>query len=568
MHLPIGKNPSHSINYYSKVLFIILILILLINSFVSFITISITRQQSIDNITNTVNLYLKDTQKRLNAIDHFMIWTVLHEPLINNIEAAEGTSEISKNLEDFRTRVNDFQYSTGKKYQFFLALKKENLFTSSSPIKIQYSEYLFIKDFFMLKNQNQNNYESIYTWQTLTLNNKFYLYHYIEYKNRVFICLVSVDDILSPLKDINLGNNGTIIMENAEHVLLSTPAQNKLLEKATNDGLFSSHLVFDEKKTSLPFSLHITVDHFGAFEKVLIAQFSLIIATISISLILFLMLIYLKNKVISPIQAFSNNLADINKNKETIDFGTSSIMELEQANVLFRGLTDEIKKLKINIYEQEIEKNKIQMDFMKLQIKPHFYLNCLTTIYSMAQMKMYNEIKEMALSTSKYFRYLFQTNQNFVKLEKELDHINDYLAIHQLVHGPAFHFESFIEPGIENAKIPPLIIQSFIENTVKHSVTLDDQMGMSLNIHSIKMNNKDFIKIVIKDSGPGFPPEILNKLKNNILLKNSEGKHIGINNVLQRLRLLYREEFWIEFSNEPKGGAVIELIIPYLMFEE
>ncbi|SMQ84974.1 Histidine kinase-, DNA gyrase B-, and HSP90-like ATPase [Bacillus sp. OV166] len=568
MRLPFGKNPSYSINYYSKMLIIILICIFLINCVVSVITISITRQQSIDYIENTFNLYLKDTQKRLNAIDHFMIWTVKNEPLIGDIEDAQGVDEFSTSLSNFRTRVNDFQYSTGKEYQFFLALKKENLFFNSSPIKINYSDYLKMKKTLMSETKTLNNYENIKTWQSLKLNNKFYLYHLIEYQNRVFICLVSVDDILSPLQDIKLGKNGSIIMEQDEYVFLSNSNPVHLLKKEEPGTLFNSHLFFDEEDTSLPFSLHVTVDHFGAFEKVILAQLTIITATIFISLILFLMLLYIKKKVISPVQAFSKNLADINNNNEIIDFETSSIKELEEANVQFRGLISEIKKLKVNIYEQEIEKNKIQMDFMKLQIKPHFYLNCLTTIYSMAQMKMYNEIIEMASSTAKYFRYLFQTNQDFVKLEKELEHINDYLAIQKLVHGPAFLFERFIEPDIDQAKIPPLVIQTFIENTVKYCVSLDEEMSIFISIYHVNMNNNKFIKITIKDTGPGFPPDILDKLQNNIPLINRKGNQIGINNVVQRLRLLYGGEFSIKFSNDPDGGARIMLMIPYLMYEE
>ncbi|MEH7118670.1 histidine kinase, partial [Neobacillus vireti] len=412
------------------------------------------------------------------------------------------------------------------------------------------------------------NYENIKTWQSLKLNNKFYLYHLVEYQNRVFICLVSVDDILSPLQDIHLGKNGRIIMESAEHVFLSNSDEVQLLKEEESSTLFSSQLVFEETNTSLPFSLHVTIDHFGAFEKIIFVQFCLITATILIGLILFLMLLYIKNKVLSPIYAFSKNLADFNKNNETIDFKSSSIRELEQANVQFREMINEIKKLKVNNYEQELDKKKIQMDFLKLQIKPHFYLNCLTTIYSMAQMNMYKEIQELTLSTSKYFRYLFQTKQNFVKLEKELDHIKDYLAIQKLVHGPAFVFESFIEPDIEKAKIPPLVIQTFIENTVKYSVSLDEQMLIFLSIHSINVDNHKYIKITIKDTGPGFPSDILYKLQNNIPLTNKQGHHIGINNVVKRLRLLYDDEYSIKFSNGPDFGAVIELMVPYLVFEE
>ncbi|MBD1381533.1 sensor histidine kinase [Metabacillus arenae] len=568
LNLHIGKNPSRSVNYYSKVLFIILISILLINIFVSFFTISITRQQSIEYITNTVNLYLKDANQKLNAVDHFMIWTVKHEPLIENIEDAQDMSELPKSIRDFRSRVNDFQYSTGEEYQFFLGLKKKNYFFNSSPIQMKYSEYLKIKDFFLSEKRTLNKYENFYTWQSLKLNNKFYLYHLLEYENRMFISLIAVDDILMPLQDINLGNNGIIMMENDEHGFLSSSDQVHLFKKEKSNSFFSSHLVFEGKNTSLPFSLHVSVDHFSAFERVVIAQFVLIFATIMISLILFLIVLYMKNKVISPIRKFSKNLSDINANNETIDFKSSSIMELEQANALFRGLINEVKKLKVNIYEQEIEKKQIQMDFMKLQIKPHFYLNCLTTIYSMAQMKMDKEIKEMALSTSKYFRYLFQTNQNFVKLEKELDHIHDYLAIHKLVHGPVFLFETFIQPNSEKAKIPPLVLQTFIENTIKYSVSLDEQVSISLRIYYIDMDNEKFIKITLKDTGPGFPYDVLDKLQNNIPLTNEKGNHIGINNVIQRLRLLYGGDFLIEFSNDSDGGALIVLMIPYLIYEE
>ena len=97
---------------------------------------------------------------------------------------------------------------------------------------------------------------------------------------------------------------------------------------------------------------------------------------------------------------------------------------------------------------------------------------------------MYKEIKKMSISTSNYFRYLFQTNQNFVKLEKELNHIQDYLAIQKLLHAHSFKFDIQIEPSIEEAMVPPLMIQTFIENTVKHAVSLDEQINIQLNIHS------------------------------------------------------------------------------------
>ncbi|MCU9612583.1 histidine kinase [Caldibacillus lycopersici] len=564
MKIP-DKNSSHSINYYSKVLVVVIITVLLINVFVSILTISITRQQSIENITNTINLYLKQVQQKFNSVEHFMIWTVLNEPLIDDINDAKDYYEFADSIDNFRSRVIDYQYSTGEEYQFFLLLKKENYFFNSSPINVNYSEYLKIKDYFLSEIEKFQSYENMKTWKTFELNNNYYLYHLIDYEDRVFISLISVNDILLPLKDINLGNKGAIIMENDAGTYLTNATEELSLQNNTQKPLAISYLRFKEKEIDLPFSLHVYVDNVSAFKRIMIAQLSLTFATVVISIILIMILIYIKNKLLYPIQAFSNNLSKINDSNEAIDFNNSNIKELEQANVQFKDLIKEIRKLKINIYEQELEKQNIQMDFMKLQIKPHFYINCLTTIYSMAQLEMYKEIQEMTLSTSKYFRYLFQTKQNFVKLEKELDHINDYLAIQKLLHGPTFTFERYVENGVENAKIPPLVLQTFIENSIKHIRSYDKQIKITLRIQSVE--NEGLLKMVITDNGQGFPKDILEKLQNNKSLSSVDGSHIGINNVISRLQLLYSEKFKIDFSNAKTGGAVVMLLIPNDVFE-
>lgn len=77
----------------------------------------------------------------------------------------------------------------------------------------------------------------------------------------------------------------------------------------------------------------------------------------------------------------------------------------------------QIKKLKIDIYEKELEKQKTMMNYLQLQIRPHFFLNCLNTIYSMAQTQLYEEIMKMSMITSNYFRYIFQNTQDLVPVK-------------------------------------------------------------------------------------------------------------------------------------------------------
>lgn len=563
----IDKNPSRSINYYLKVLLIIMVFILLINMFISMLTISITRKQSIETITNTVNLYMENVRTNLKAVDHFMIWTVVHEPLIEEMEENMKMDEFPRDLTNFRTRIIDFQYSTGKEFQFFLGLKRESFFTNASPIKLPYQDYLQIKNYFFSKNDSLHTYENFSTWKAIKINGAFYFYHLLSYENRIFVCLVSAEDLLKPLENFNLGRNGSIVMKQEGRTILTTN-QSTANDAASYD-FFTSKLRFQEKQTLLPFSLQINVDHFGAFKHVVITQFILILATIVISIILFFILVYIKNRLIFPIQKFSKNLSELNNSTNMIDFESSSIVELEQANTQFKNLIQEIKKLKINIYEQELEKKKIEMDFLRLQIKPHFYINCLSSIHSMAEMQMFAEIKKMSIATSRYFRYLFQTNLHFVSLKRELDHIHDYLAIQQLLHGPTFQFETSFALDVGEVQIPPLILQTFIENSIKHgysAINDEDTLIISLNISTLKAEQK--MNITIKDNGPGYPSDILDKLENQLPISEINGRQIGINNVIQRLQMLYGNSFSISFSNGIESGTIVQLVIPTQLMEE
>ena len=65
-------------------------------------------------------------------------------------------------------------------------------------------------------------------------------------------------------------------------------------------------------------------------------------------------------------------------------------------------------RLKIDAYERERQRQRGQLEYLQLQIKPHFFLNCMTSIHSMAQLHLDEEIQRMAAATAEYFRYIFQ----------------------------------------------------------------------------------------------------------------------------------------------------------------
>ena len=290
---------------------------------------------------------------------------------------------------------------------------------------------------------------------------------------------------------------------------------------------------------------------------------------------------FIYQRVIRPISEFSKNLGEINhsepgnenKIEPLIDLQSSRIRELESANLQFKTLMHEIKKLKISIYENELEKQRFQITFLQHQIRPHFYLNCLTTISSMAALEDTGHIQDMVLFTSRYLRYLFQASHDFVPVRYELSHIKAYLDIQNLRIGYKCKYECNIEKNEEMAMVPPLLLITFIENIVKHSVNPDDQ-SIRIEIQKTErgdMERKPYLQVDITDHGQGFPPELLETLKDKKKAIEEDDGHIGIRNSMKRLNLMYHGDYELLLDNGDSGdpfGARVRIILPYRESED
>jgi sensor histidine kinase YesM len=445
--------------------------------------------------------------------------------------------------------------------------------TNIAPMTLSYPDYQELKKLIDTYVENKKVYEQFSNWTLALVNDKYYIINIVPYNDRYLIGLISADDLVRPLRQLNLGENGYASLVDHNGNIFSSPISNsgEVLQKDVAKTSLLNHLQ-SRTNVSRPFSkASFTVNmviKFGSFEKIMIAQLLIMLLFLFITLMLGVIILYIKKRVLKPILNFSKNLTLIIEENEPMELKSSKISELEQANIKFINLVEQIKKYKIDIYERELAKQRIQLEYMKLQIKPHFFLNCLTTIYSMAQMQMYEEIENMTISTSKYFRYIFQNGQNFVRLQDEIEHVRIYLEIQKNRYRNAFTYRIEQAEDTYDVRIPPLILQSFIENSVKYAVPRVNKVQILLNVSRCLEEEQETAVIRISDSGPGFSSDVLDKLTNGQSLDQTKETHIGIMNTLQRLEYLYDKKAKIRFSNIEDGGACVTLYIPYLAEEK
>ncbi|MFG1733574.1 sensor histidine kinase [Paenibacillus sp. 843] len=563
------NNKPYPIRHYVKIMLFISIFALVVDLVISFASIFIVKQQSTRYLQDTANLYIRQINHDFSYINHYMGWTLANDESIKIMDTP-GTDYVDyiKSSERVHKRFNELQKNYGQEYNFFFYLKEQDFFQNYAPMSLSYTEFLELKEQIVSLTDSKNVYETFYSnWNPILVQDTHYIINIVPYHNRYLICLISADDLVRPLQELDLGEDGFVSLVDAQGAALTSPgageAGAKPLEgaKASLFSLSQPRTTVTEGFSNASFNVQLVIQ-FGVFETIMIAQLLIMLLFVLLTCTLSVVMLYFKKKVLKPIQNFSENVRRIHEDSENLDFMSSEIIELEQVNSQFKHLIEQIKKFKIDIYEQELEKQRIQLDYMKLQINPHFFLNCLTNIYSMAQMQMFKEIEYMSLSTSKYFRYIFQSGDNLVRLADEIEHVRIYLEIQKHRYRDAFSYHIGFEQELAGLTIPPLVLQTFIENAVKYAVSRDQVLQIHLTVSLQVEDDKPYAVIRISDTGPGFPEDVLDKLANGKPLDQSEGKHIGIMNTLQRLELLYHRRAHVEFSNREGGGACVILTLP------
>lgn len=241
----------------------------------------------------------------------------------------------------------------------------------------------------------------------------------------------------------------------------------------------------------------------------------------------------------------------------------SSVHETAKIYQTFNVMLDEIEHLKSEVYEKELEKEKVTKQFLKMQLKSHFFLNCFNIIYSLAETKRYELIQKLTICLVKYFRYLSLSNEELVNLKDEIDHIKNYMEIQMMRFPGQILFSCDIEEQLYSCKIPMLMLQTFLENAVKYGIDFSVPSPITLSAVSEEKNGTDGILFTITDFGEGFSEELLSFYKKDDLSVPSSQEHgIGIINVKKRLRLIYGGAENISIENHLPSGAQIKIWIP------
>ena len=235
--------------------------------------------------------------------------------------------------------------------------------------------------------------------------------------------------------------------------------------------------------------------------------------------------------------------------------GSYEVRELSSAfNYMLDGLNNYVHAQ----IKMQKEKRKAEIHALQMQINPHFIYNTLSSIkWLIWQGKI-----EKSTETIDAFISLLQntiSNKNeMITILEEINNLKNYVLINHIRYGDNINVNFFVMPNCEDYIIPKLILQPFIENAFFHG--FNDKSNGSIHVFVNEQNNNLVCEII--DNGIGITNEDMRKI-----FGKSSGKHdnftsIGVNNVNDRIKLIYGDEYGITITSELNKGTNVRVVIP------
>lgn len=285
---------------------------------------------------------------------------------------------------------------------------------------------------------------------------------------------------------------------------------------------------------------------------------------VAVIVVLAILLILLSRLVFKPIQALASGMRILGKGQLEYRLKEGKSKEFQLITMQFNRMAEQIGDLKIDVYEEKMKVQQAELKHLQAQINPHFFMNSLNIVYHLVELQRFALIKKMIGHLVSYFRFIMSTNDAWIALSSEMQHIRNYMEIQMVMYPDKLSFHERLPEEFEDMLVPPLLVQPFVENAIKHGfINNVKPFAVHIEVGSETENGGvPYASILIRDSGPGFNDQQLELLNGGMYEREPTDRQLGIWNVRRRLTMFYEDQASLAFRNDPEGGGVVELKIP------
>lgn len=286
----------------------------------------------------------------------------------------------------------------------------------------------------------------------------------------------------------------------------------------------------------------------------------MILAVVITLIVTLLLLNRILTGVVKPLKKLEKYMVQVNPDNMDQRMEILTDDEIGHLSMKFNQMMDRIRNLKEQVIEEQEDKQKYELQALQAQINPHFLYNTLDSIIWMAETNDSN-IVAMTEALAKLFRISLNKGNEEISLERELEHVKNYLIIQSMRYADKFTYEISVDPGVERCRTIKLILQPIVENCIYHGIKKKRGTG-KITIRAYRREQNLIIEV--SDDGCGMPKEICRKiLSDEIESENISGSGIGVKNVNERIQLRFGKKYGLSYSSEEGVGTTVTYVLPY-----
>lgn len=246
--------------------------------------------------------------------------------------------------------------------------------------------------------------------------------------------------------------------------------------------------------------------------------------------------------------------------------GIYTQLEIESKGALqpladaFRGMIADIREL-VEVSNREQRRSmRAEIKQLESQFDVHFLYNTLEVIRSLIKLDP-KQASRMIVDFSALLRYSTDNTHELVSLRDDMLYMEKYLAIANARYSSGFRYEIQIEEELlDAARVPRLLLQPMVENTVKYCRSRGD---LWIRIEGEK-TQADQINLRVIDNGGGIPQEVQEEIRQSLATEQLPPQHTGLYNIHRRIQLMYGKAFGISEMSSSSQGTRIQITIPYV----
>ena len=290
----------------------------------------------------------------------------------------------------------------------------------------------------------------------------------------------------------------------------------------------------------------------GIVERVITAFAIFLIMLVAFILVLH----YIVSRMIARINALMDKMEAFERGQNIGEINAlPGSDEIAQLNSRFDRMAQGYKDVVEDNYQRQLIMKDSEIKMLTQQINPHFLYNVLDSIYWMSLKYSADDIASMSYSLAALFRAAVSA-EDLITIGKELELLESFLGIQRCRFPDMIAYKVDVDEDVRNTMLPKFSLQPLVENSVKHSV---EELGVKTEIVVSAHRMKGGVLLSVSNTGSAFPEDIAEKLKEGKASNSSE--RIGLQNIDERLCLLFGEGYGLRFRNE-NGCAIVSFTVP------